>query len=259
MTTLLNYDGPVATLTLNRPEKRNALSSQFIEDIAEALDHVKKSAAQVLILTGTGTAFCAGMDLEELRNMLDRSEEENLRHSERMAAFFRSIWDFPKPSIAAVNGPAIAGGTGIATMCDFTLAVPEARFGYTEVRLGFVPAIVASILVLQVGHKVARDLLLTGRFFDATEAYRLGLVNEVVPADTLLPRARELADVLVANSPASLQATKMLLNGFLRDSLDQQMDRAIQCNAEIRRTRDFREGITAFLEKRKPNWGGRKS
>jgi methylglutaconyl-CoA hydratase len=142
-------------------------------------------------------------------------------------------------------------------MCDFTLAVPEAKFGYTEVRIGFVPAIVSSILVWQVGHKVARDLLLTGRIFDAAEAHRLGLVNEVVSPDQLMPRARQLAAQLMENSPGSLRLTKQLVNGFIADRLNAQIERAVQENAAIRQTDDFREGVASFLEKRKPQWSGK--
>jgi methylglutaconyl-CoA hydratase len=156
-----------------------------------------------------------------------------------------------------VNGAAIAGGTGLATMCDFTLAVPEAKFGYTEVRIGFVPAIVSSILVWQVGHKIARDLLLSGRLFDATEAHRYGLVNEVVAADRLTDRARELAAQLLENSPSSVRATKKLINGFISPQLDEQVAAAIEDNARIRTTSDFREGVASFLEKRKPVWSGK--
>jgi methylglutaconyl-CoA hydratase len=141
-------------------------------------------------------------------------------------------------------------------MCDFTLAVPEAKFGYTEVRIGFVPAIVSSILVWQVGHKVARDLLLTGRLFDAAEAYRFGLVNEVVAPEKLMGRARELAAQLLENSPSSVRATKTLINSFIATDLDQQIASAIEDNARIRTTADFREGISSFLEKRKPRWSG---
>ena len=155
-----------------------------------------------------------------------------------------------------MNGAAIAGGTGFATMCDFTLAVPEAKFGYTEVRIGFVPAIVSSMLVWQVGHKVARDLLLTGRLFDAAEAHALGLVNEVVEPARLMARARELAAQLMENSPSSVRATKRLINGFIAGQLDQQIAEAVEDNARIRTTADFREGITSFLEKRKPRWSG---
>ena len=171
-----------------------------------------------------------------------------------MAALFRRLYDFPKPTIAAVNGAAVAGGTGLATMCDFTLAAPEAKFGYTEVRIGFVPAIVSSILVWQVGHKIARDLLLTGRLFDAAEAKLYGLVNEVIPSDRLLARARELAAQLLENSASSMRATKKLINGFIAKQLDEQFASAIDDNARIRTTADFREGVSSFLEKRKPVW-----
>jgi len=142
-------------------------------------------------------------------------------------------------------------------MCDFTLAVPEAKFGYTEVRIGFVPAIVSSILVWQVGHKIARDLLLTGRLFDATEAHRYGLVNEIVPPENLLERARAIAAQLMENSPSSVRATKKLINGFIAKQLDEQIGTAIEDNARIRTTADFREGVTSFLEKRKPVWSGK--
>lgn len=250
----LAFDAGVATLTLSRPDKRNAISFQLVDELLAALDEIEKSSAQVVIVTGAGKAFCAGMDLDELKSLLGKTHDENVKDSARMAHLFRRLYDFPKPTIAAVNGAAIAGGTGLATMCDFTLAVPEAKFGYTEVRIGFVPAIVSSILVWQVGHKVARDLLLTGRLFDAAEAHRFGLVNEIVPPERLLDRARELASQLLENSPSSVRATKMLINGFIAAALDQQMAQAIEDNARIRTTADFREGISSFLEKRKPRW-----
>jgi methylglutaconyl-CoA hydratase len=142
-------------------------------------------------------------------------------------------------------------------LCDFTLAVPEAKFGYTEVRIGFVPAIVSTFLLRQVGEKQARDLLLTGRLFDAAEAVRLGLVSEIVPGENLMPRARALAAALMENSPASLRATKQLLTGHARPGLDAQIESAVRENAAIRTTADFREGISSFLEKRKPVWTGK--
>ena len=252
----LAYDAGVATVTLNRPEKRNALSIQLLNEVLAALDEIEKSNAQVLTLTGAGKAFCAGMDLDELKTLTGKSHDENVEDSRRMARVFRKLYDFPKPTIAAVNGAAIAGGTGLATMCDFTLAAPDAKFGYTEVRIGFVPAIVSSILVWQVGHKIARNLLLTGRIFEATEGHRLGLVNEVVPAEQLMGRARELATQLMENSPASLRMTKKLINSYIADALDQQIESAVQENAAIRQTKDFQEGVSSFLEKRKPRWSG---
>ncbi len=256
-TVQLAYDGGTATITLNRPEKRNAISFDLIDDLLRALGDVAKSDAGVLILTGAGKAFCSGMDLENLKTLLGRTPEQNVQDSQTMVQLFRSLYEFPKVTIAAVNGAAIAGGTGLALLCDFTLSVPEAKFGYTEVRIGFVPAIVSTFLLRQVGEKQARDLLLTGRLFGAEEAARIGLVNEIVPADNLIKRARELAAVLIENSPASLRATKQLLTDHARAELDAQIEAAVRENAAIRTTADFREGISAFLEKRKPVWTGK--
>lgn len=252
----LEPDGPVAILTLNRPDKRNAISFELIDELLGALEQVEKSSAQILIITGAGKAFCSGMDLENLKGLLGRTPEQNLQDSQTMARLFRSLYEFPKVTIAAVNGAAIAGGTGLALLCDFTLAVPEAKFGYTEVRIGFVPAIVSTFLVRQVGEKQARDLLLTGRIFGAEEACRKGLVNEIVPAENLMDRARELAGQLLENSPTSLHFTKQLLTGQARKELDAQLESAVRENAGIRSTPDFREGIASFLEKRKPRWSG---
>jgi methylglutaconyl-CoA hydratase len=253
----LGLENSVATITLNRPEKRNAISFELIDDLLRALGEVERSDAVVLILTGTGKAFCSGMDLENLKGLLGRTPEQNLKDSETMVRLFRSLYEFPKVTIAAVNGPAIAGGTGLALLCDFTLAVPEAKFGYTEVRIGFVPAIVSTFLLRQVGEKQARDLLLTGRIFGAEEAARLGLISEIVPSEHLISRARALAAVLLENSPASLRATKQLLTAHARAELDEQIESAVRENAAIRTTADFREGIVSFLEKRKPVWTGK--
>lgn len=256
-TLTLGFDNAIATLTLNRPDKRNAISYELIGDLLRALDEVKASSAQVLILTGAGRAFCSGMDLENLKTLIGRTPEQNLQDSRTMVSLFRALYEFPKPTIAAVNGAAIAGGTGLALLCDFTLAVPEARFGYTEVRIGFVPAIVATFLLRQVGEKVARDLLLTGRIFDAAEAERLGLVKEIISQEKLMDRARELASGLMESSPLSLFYTKRLLTDHARAALDAQIEAAIRENAGIRSTNDFREGISSFLEKRKPQWTGK--
>lgn len=300
-TLTLLADSNVVSLTFNRPEKRNAISPEMIDELLAALDEIEHSPARVAILTGAGKAFCSGMDLESLKavasqanspaqtegpageGVLDvavrvlkgepKAENDHAgtasagtmslssdteRESSRvMAAMFRRIYDFPKPLIAAVNGPAIAGGCGIATLCDFTLAVPEAKFGYTEVRIGFIPAIVSVFLIRQIGEKRARDLLLTGRVIDAAEALHIGLITEIVPAEKLLDRARQLAEQLVENSPTSLASTKGLLCELSKRELDQELDLAVQENARIRSTADFREGLSAFLEKRKPLWGSK--
>lgn len=252
----LAYEGRVATLTLNRPEKRNAISYELIDELLAALDEVRNTGAQVLIITGVGKAFCSGMDLDNLRAITGRSEQENVRDSQTMARLFRSIYEFRLPTIAAVNGPAVAGGCGIATLCDFTIASTAAKFGYTEVRIGFLPAIVSTFLVRQVGEKIARDLLLTGRIISAEEAHRIGLVTDVVAPEDLMPRALAIAGLLTENSPASLVATKRLLSAFAGNELDEQIRIAVEENARIRTTEDFREGVSSFLEKRKPRWSG---
>jgi len=256
-TLILDYDGALAIVTLNRPEKRNAISYELIDDILRALQEVGKSPAQILILTGAGKAFCSGMDLDNLRSITGRTAEENRADSETMARLFRTLYEFPKITIAAVNGAAVAGGCGLATLCDFTLASFEAKFGYTEVRIGFVPAIVSAFLLRQVGEKHARDLLLTGRIIGAEEAFRMGLATEVVAPDKLLERTRELAASLLQNSAASLLATKRLLRQYSSAELDRQIAIAVDENAHIRTTSDFREGVSSFLEKRNPRWTGK--
>lgn len=253
-TLLLESSGHLATITLNRPEKRNAISTEMIADIFSALDTIEKSHARVVILTGAGKAFCAGMDLALLAEIANNSPEQNMEDSRRMARMFRRIWSYSKPMIAAVNGVALAGGCGLATLCDFTLAVPEAKFGYTEVKLGFLPAIVSVFLTRQIGEKRARDLLLTGRLLEASEARKIGLVTEIVPPERLLERARELADLLIAASPSSLTRAKRLLTSAAASSIDADLERAVLENARIRCTPDFREGLASFLEKRKPVW-----
>lgn len=254
-TVLYSESQGILTITLNRPDKRNAISYELIDDLIKALKEAAASAsAQVVILTGAGSAFCAGMDLENLKGLLGRAPAQNLEDSRTMASLFRAVYDCSKPTIAAVNGPAIAGGTGVATLCDFTLAVPEAKFGYTEVRIGFVPGIVSAFLVGAVGEKRARDLLLTGRVFSAEEALRYGLVTEIVAADQLMARTHALAAELMQNSPNSLKATKALLGSYTKEELDRRLVSAVRENAAVRQTADFREGITSFLEKRKPNW-----
>jgi methylglutaconyl-CoA hydratase len=196
------------------------------------------------------------MDLDNLRSITGRTAEENRTDSATMARLFRTLYEFSKVTVAAVNGPAIAGGCGLATLCDFTLASTEAKFGYTEVRIGFVPAIVSTFLLRQVGEKQARDLLLTGRIISAEDAFRMGLASEIVPAEKLQARARELAAAILQNSPASLLATKGLMKRYSSQELDRQIDAAVEENARIRTTEDFREGVTSFLEKRSPRWTG---
>lgn len=248
--------GTLALITLNRAEKRNAISATMIAELMSVLADLESGGERVVIITGAGKAFCAGMDLDALKALATQSPEQNLADARRTAAFFRRLWSFPKPLIAAVNGAALAGGCGIATLCDFTLAAPEAKFGYTEVRVGFIPALVSMFLERQIGEKLARDLFLTGRILDATEAKAVGLITKIVPQQELLKAARELAVTLMANSPGAVQATKRLLVRASEAEIDRRIELAVAASAAIRGTADFREGLSAFLEKRQPRWHG---
>jgi methylglutaconyl-CoA hydratase len=255
-TLTLQCDDKVATIALTVPEKRNAISAQMIADLLGALDQAEATTVRVVILTGAGKAFCAGMDLNELQNLAKQTPQKNLEDARRMTKLLYRLYTFPKPLIAAVNGPAIAGGCGLVTVADFILAVPEAKFGYTEVRIGFTAALVSVFLRRRIGETHVRDLLLTGRIIDAAEAYRFGLVTEVVPAESLMDRARETAAQLIAASPTAVAQTKKLLLSFDQAAIRAELEVAIATNADIRSTPDFREGITSFLEKRPPTWSG---
>jgi methylglutaconyl-CoA hydratase len=244
----------VLTITLNRPERRNAMTPEMQTELIAAMEDAAVSTCRVVVLKGAGDAFCSGLDLAALQGMHNKSEEDLNADVERIAHLFRTLYELPRPTIAAVHGAAIAGGTGLATICDFTLALPSAKFGYTEARIGFVPAIVSAFLALQIGDKRSRDLLLTGRLFDAEEAHRLGLVNEVIAPDHLAQRVFALAQSLAENSPESLAATKRLMAAQNKPWLDAAIAEAMEANSRARETADFHEGIASFLEKRKPRW-----
>lgn len=247
--------GLVRRITLNRPDRRNALSPAMQTELIAAMEQAAADRCRVLVLTGAGQAFCSGLDLAVLRTLTEASEMDHRAHAANVARMFRTLYELPMPTIALVRGPAIAGGTGLATICDFTLATPAAKFGFTEARIGFVPALVSAYAVLQIGEKRARDLLLSARIFDAAEALRLGMVNEVVAAEEIDARVESLCEALVANSPQSHAATKRLLVAQSRAWLDAAIAAALEENAAARTTHDFREGVGAFLEKRKPQWG----
>jgi methylglutaconyl-CoA hydratase len=254
-TIVISESASIRTITLNRPERRNAMTPEMQIELISALEDPASSSCRVLVLAGAGEAFCSGLDLSALHASEDKSAAEHRADAERIARLFLTLYELPMPTIAAVHGAAIAGGAGLAILCDFTLATPAAKFGFTEVRIGFVPALVSAFLTLQVADKRSRDLLLTGRLIDAEEAYRLGLVSEIVAPEELTQHVGALADVLIANSPQSLKATKSLLAQQNRAWLDSAVAQALEANALSRETADFREGIAAFLEKRKPVWG----
>ena len=253
-TILVADNGPVRTITLNRPERRNAMTPEMQTELIAAMGDAVASGCRVLVLAGAGQAFCSGLDLSALQAMQEKTAAEHRADAERIAKLFRTLYELPIPTIAAVHGAAIAGGTGLAMICDFTLATPAAKFGFTEARIGFVPALVSAFLALQIGDKRSRDLLLTGRLFDAEEAWRLGLVNEVVPPEELAQRVQALADVLIANSPKSLEATKRLMAAQNRAWLDAAIEAALEASAQARRPRIFAKGLRRFWKSGKPVW-----
>lgn len=252
-TIILERERHAATLTLNRPEKRNALTREMMSEIESALRELEAGPERAVILTGAGKGFCSGMDLSVLRGM-NAEGPAALADSRLIADFFRSVYAFPKPLIAAIHGHAVAGGCGLATLADVALAAPDASFGYPEARVGFMPAFVAAFLAAQIGERQARRLLLSGRLIDAEEALRMGLIDEIIAAGNFMARAREIAAEFAAASPASVRMTKRLLEDFFRDDLSRKLEMAVQASAAIRGMPDFREGLAAFLEKRKPRW-----
>jgi methylglutaconyl-CoA hydratase len=245
---------PIRTIMLQRPERRNAMTPEMQVELIAAMAEATASGCRVLVFAGAGEAFCSGLDLSALQGMSDKTAGEHRADAERVAKLFRTLYELPIPTIAAVHGAAVAGGTGLATICDFTLATPATKFGFTEARIGFVPALVSAYLALQIGDKRSRDLLLTGRIFDAAAAFQLGLVNEVVAPEDLAQRVHALAKTLIANSPQALAATKRLLAAQNKVWLDAAIEAALDANAAARNTADFGEGVAAFLEKRKPVW-----
>jgi methylglutaconyl-CoA hydratase len=246
---------PAVVITLNRADKRNALSRGLIAALTEAFQRAQSdSAARSVIVTGAGSVFCAGMDLAELQESLDKPKEATPVWDDalRLAKLFDLIYALPKPTIAAINGAAVAGGAGLVTVCDLALTVPEAKFGYTEVRRGLVAAMVMPHLLRHVGERAARQLLLTGELIDAAEALRTGLVNEVVPAANLHPRADALAKSLAEGGPHALAKTKGLLQQFSRQAVS--IDEAARASAAPRLTDECQQGLRAFFAKEPVPW-----
>jgi len=258
---LVSNAGPIRTITLNRPDYRNAMTPEMQKALLTALEAAAATkSVRLVVLTGAGTAFCAGLDLATLRAIAQvetgspKHAHDHAADAELFGRLLRTLYELPVPTIAAVNGHAIAGGTGLATVCDFTIAASTALFGFTEVKIGFIPAIVSTYLQLQLGEKRARYLLLTGRLFTAEQGHQLDLVTEVCGIEDLHQRVNVLAETLLANSPSALRDTKALLANQNRVWLDQSLAIAKSASVSSRQTADFREGVTAFMEKRSPNW-----
>lgn len=257
MSDLVLYDvrERAAVLTLNRPDRRNALSRGLIAAIGEAVDRAANDdATRCVILTGAGSSFCAGMDLAELQESVAAGANDTPVWDDalRLAKLYDRIYSLHKPTIAAVNGAAVAGGAGLVSVCDLAVSVPEAKFGYPEVRRGLVAAMVMPHLMRHVGERTARYLLLTGELISAEEAGRAGFVNLVVPAEELMGKAAEWARSLTEGGPVALARTKELLRSFSHQALG--IEDAAKASAAPRLTEECRLGLEAFFAKKPAPW-----
>jgi methylglutaconyl-CoA hydratase len=246
----------IAYLTLNRPDKRNALNAALVTALKEALHQANLDpGVKVIVLRANGKAFCAGADLETLQQLQQNTYAENLADSAHLAELFERMYTLPKPLIAQIQGHALAGGCGLAAICDFSFAVPAAKFGYTEVKIGFVPAIVSAFLVRKIGEGRARELLLSGEVIPAERAQAYGLINYLVEEADLESRVNAFARQLcTGTSGQSLAAIKALLAQLPALSLSASLKLAAETNAQARATDDCRRGIAAFLAKEEIQW-----
>ena len=252
----IERDGGVARVWLDRPERRNAFDAGLIETVHEAFaSFAADDALRAVVLAGRGPAFCAGADLEWMRASAELSRERNIADAERAAAMFSAVDTCPVPVIARVHGAALGGGTGLACCCDIVLARDDARFGFTEVRLGLIPATIGPFALARIGRSQARALFLTGELFDARHAREIGIVHEVHAGDEALDAAveRTLSAVL-RGGPAAVRAAKALIADLRDGDPAPQSKRAAEALAERRVSDEGREGIAAFLERRQPDW-----
>lgn len=248
--------GKIAYITLNRPEKRNALNYEVVGQLMKAFHDADDDVnVKVIVLKALGKAFCAGADLAYLQQLQQNTYEENLEDSMHLKELFYRIYTMGKIVIAQVQGHAIAGGCGLATVCDFSFTVPEAKFGYTEVRIGFIPAIVKVFLLRKIGEGKAKELLLTGDLIEAEKAVNYGLINWMVPAEHLAASVDEFAQSLCKNnSGQSMACIKKMISTVQGMSLEEGADYTAKMNAKARANIDCKKGIAAFLNKEQVQW-----
>ncbi|MGV3588172.1 MAG: enoyl-CoA hydratase/isomerase family protein [Adhaeribacter sp.] len=246
----------VAYITLNRPEKRNALNFEVVRQLKHAFDFAENDeACKVIVLQATGEVFCAGVDLAYMQTLAQNTFDENLYDSSHLMQLFRQIYTLKKVVIAKVHGHAIAGGCGLASICDLVFAAPEAKFGYTEVKIGFVPAIVSVFLLSKIGEACTKQLLLTGDLVSAAKAQEIGLINYIIPAADLNQAVDDFAQKLCReNSAQSMEMIKEMLYRLPDMKLNRSLDYAAEMNALARGTADCQRGMAAFLQKEKFWW-----
>jgi methylglutaconyl-CoA hydratase len=248
--------GKLATVTLNRPEVRNAFNEAAIAELALAFDELGRNEdVRVIVLAANGPAFCAGGDLNWMKSMAGYSDAENLADATKLADMLRTIYLCPKPVVAKIQGDCYAGGMGLVAACDVAVAVEEANFCLSEVKLGLIPATISPYVIKAMGENAARRYFLTAERFGAAEAHRIGFVHELVKAGDLDTSVAAIVKALMSNSPNAVQQAKVLV----RDMAGKPIDNALVADtaeriADIRASREGREGVASFLEKRKPSW-----
>jgi len=249
------YEGPLARVTLNRPEIRNAFNDEMLADLRSAFAAIREVAdLRVVVLTGAGRAFCAGADLHWMRRVRDYTYEENYADSLGLAKMLHEIYTCPKPVIGRINGAAIGGGTGLVAVCDIAIAAEEAVFAFSETKLGLTPAAISPYLLKRMGERNLREWFLTGARFTATQAVELGLLNAAVPAADLDAAVAEKAAAILTGGPEALAVSKALIRGIAERSLEENGPYTAEVIARLRMSAEGQEGMAAFLGKRKPTW-----
>jgi methylglutaconyl-CoA hydratase len=252
----LRYDAGVATVTLNRPEVRNAFNDEVIAELTAVFSELgERDEVRCVVLAGNGPAFCAGADLNWMKRMAGYTREQNLEDATALANMLRVLYRCPKPTIARVQGDVYAGGTGLVAVCDIAVSADTAQYCLSEVKLGLIPATISPYVIRAMGERAAHRYFLTAERFSAAEALRIGFVHEVVQAGQLDARVAELSQALVQAGPAAVKACKELVQDVGGRNITQLLiDRTVQNIADIRVSDEGREGIQSFLGKRKPAW-----
>ena len=253
---LIEKDGGVATLWLNRPDLHNAFDDGLIAEVTQAIDSLaNETSARVVIVAGKGKSFSAGADLGWMKRMAGYSLDQNEADANRLAEMLHRLNALPKPTIAAVQGAAMGGGVGLCAACDIGIAASDAVFALSEAKLGLIPAVISPYVIEAIGARAARRYMLTAERFDAATAERLGLVSAVVAPDQLMTEARHIADILLQNGPQAVREAKLLVAhvGARPNDAALRAETAKRI-ARLRATEEGREGVAAFLEKRKPSW-----
>jgi len=254
-TITFDAQGPAIWVTLNRDDVRNAFNGQMLADLLDAFAAAPKvPGGRVVVLTGVGSAFCAGADLNWMRAVRDFTYEQNLEESNQVAAVMRRIYDCPLPTIARVNGPAIGGGAGLVACCDLAVAAEGARFSLSEVKLGLIPSCISPYVIRKIGEGNARELFLTGERVSAEKARAIGLVNEVTKEGELDVVVARWVNQLVTSGPVAIAKCKELIRNVPRMGLDEAGPYTAEMIAKMRVSEEGQEGMAAFLEKRKPKW-----